>query len=113
MSIDSKRLLLAFEQRLRQINRETLNPLIEEMTLDQLDPLIRMVAQARGQYLQQLVALANSTDGGMPQDQQIKELQRTRIRFDELSSAAKALETAIDKGYLDVKLGSAAADAEH
>jgi len=104
MGTDSKRLLLAFEQRLREINRNTLNPMIHELTVTELDPLIQMVAEARGRYLLGVVNLGKATGGVMPSDAQIKELQKTRVRYDELVSVAKALETAIERGYLDVKL---------
>lgn len=104
MSTESKKLLLAFEQRLRQINRETLNPMIDELTVDELDPVIRMVSVARGRYLKQLIGLAQETGGEMPSDTQIKELQKSRVRYDELVSVTKAFETAIERGYLDVKL---------
>ena len=107
MSTESKKLLLAFEQQLRQINRHTLNPMIEALTVDELDPVIRMVSIARGHYLLELINLAKTTAGEMPSDAQIRELQKNRVRYDELVSATQALETAIERGYLDVKIGSA------
>ena len=102
MGDSTKRLLLAFEQQLREINRETLNPMVEELTTEQLAPVIHMVAVARGNYLKTLIDTAKQTSGEMPSDSQIKELQKYRVRYDELVSAAKALETAIQRGYLDV-----------
>lgn len=107
MSTESKRLLLAFEQRLRQINREVLNPMVDELTVEQLDPIIHMVSVARGNYLRQLIDVAQQAGGEMPSDAQIKELQKTRVRYDELTAATKALETAIGRGYLDVLIEGA------
>lgn len=106
MSNTNNRLLLAFEQQLREINRETLNPMIEELNTEQLAPVIHMVAVARGNYLKALIQAAAETQGEMPSDTQIKELQKMRVRYDELVSAVKALETAIQRGYLDVDLNA-------
>jgi len=104
MSTTNNRLLLAFEQQLREINREILNPMIEELDTEQLAPVIRMVAVARGNYLQALIDVSKQTHGEMPSDSQIKELQKMRVRYDELVSAAQALEVAIQRGYLDADL---------
>lgn len=103
MSKETNRLLLEFEQQLRKINRDTLNPMVEELTVDDLRPVIRMVAVARGAYLNELINIAKTTQGEMPADPQIATLQLYRKRYDALVAAAQALETAIQRGYLDVK----------
>lgn len=105
MSSESNRLLLEFEQQMRKINRETLNPMVENLTVDDLCPVIQMVAVARGAYLNELISIAKTTDGAMPADQQIDTLRQFRDRYDELVAAAQALEAAIQRGYLDVTPG--------
>lgn len=105
MSSDTKRLLLEFDRQMRQINRETLNPMIEELSVSDLAPVVRMVAAARGNYINELIELAKSTDGQVPEDQQIKSLHLSRQRYEALVNASQALETAIKRGYLDVKHG--------
>lgn len=102
MSTEISRLRLAFEQQMRTINRDTLNPMIEELTLEDLEPMLRMVAEARGNYLKAVLEIANTSGGHLPDDPQIKSLHQHRIRYDELVSAAQALETAIQRGYLDI-----------
>lgn len=39
----------------------------------------------------------------MPSDSQFTELKKLRIEYDELVNGAKALETAIQRGYIDVE----------
>ena len=103
MDTEISRLRLAFEQQMRTINRETLNPLIEELTLEDLEPMQQMVARARANYLRAFLDIAASTETGkLPDDPQIKSLHQHRVRYDELVAAAQALETAIQRGYLDI-----------
>ncbi len=102
MTTETNRMLLAFEQQMRVINRDTLNPMIPSLSLSDLEPMQRMVAQARGLYLKTLLDIADQADGKLPDDQQIKSLHQRRLRYDELVAAAKALEAAIQRGYLDV-----------
>lgn len=106
MTTENSRMLLAFEQQMRKINRETLNPLIDALSPADLEPMLRMVAKARALYLQELLRIANENGGELPNDQQIKTLHQRRLRYDELVAAARALETAIQRGYLDVTSGS-------
>jgi hypothetical protein len=100
--IDVKRLLLKFEKSVREINRDEINPTIPELQFNDLDPVIKMVAKARADYLKALFELAGRTDGELPEMEQIKELQKLRLIYEELVEGAKALETAIERGYLDV-----------
>ena len=102
MTTETSRMLLAFEQQMRVINRDTLNPMIPSLSISDLEPMQRMVAEARGQYLKALLDIANQAGGKLPDDQQIKSLHQRRRRYDELVAAAKALEAAIQRGYLDV-----------
>ena len=102
MTTDASRMMLAFEQQMRTINREVLNPVIDTLSIADLEPLLRMVAHARALYLKELMEVAEKAQGELPDDQQIKALHQRRLRYDELVAAAKALEVAIQRGYLDV-----------
>lgn len=106
MTTEANRMLLAFEQQMRTINRETLNPLIDTLSPAALQPVLEMVANARGRYLLAFLNIAREAGGEMPDDQQIKTLHQHRLRYDELVAAAKALEAAIQRGYLDVETTS-------
>ncbi|RMG33255.1 MAG: hypothetical protein D6720_11805 [Gammaproteobacteria bacterium] len=106
MTTEASRMLLAFEQQMRTINREVLNPVIDSLSPAKLEPMLRMVAKARALYLQELLKLADGNGGELPDDQQIKVLHQRRLRYDELVEAAQALETAIQRGYLDVSTGT-------
>jgi hypothetical protein len=87
---------------IRQLNQDIINPAIPELTLDDLVPVMTMVASARRDYLQELMAVANATSGELPSVDQIKSLRNFRLLYEELLSGAQALETAIERGYLDV-----------
>lgn len=103
MSNENNRVLLGLERKLRTINRELINPEIPELGLEDLNPVIQMVARARVSYLKALFELATAVGTSEPSDQQIMDLKRRRLRYEELVSGAKAMETAIQRGYLDVQ----------
>ncbi|MCW8932830.1 MAG: hypothetical protein OQL19_21645 [Gammaproteobacteria bacterium] len=100
--LDINRLLLQFEKAVREINREEINPKIPELKLEGLNPVVQMVARARARYLKGLFDLSNVLDGELPAPEQIKKLKSLRETYEELVEASKALETAIERGYLDV-----------
>lgn len=103
MDIDNNRLLLELEKQRREINRSIINAAIPELSLEALNPLLTMVAQARKNYLCCLTDMANVCQGKAPDSQQIATLRTFRETYDELVSAANALETAIQRDYLDVR----------
>jgi len=102
IELDVNRLLLQFEQAVREINRTEINPRIPELKLSDLNPVVSMVAKARARYLKELFDLASASDDE-PRPEQIKKLQRLRQTYEALSEGAKALEIAIERGYLDVR----------
>jgi len=97
---DNNRLLLQLEQTRREINRGVINPEIKTLALDDLKPIIQMVAEARADYVGELFALAAKSGGKAPDDtNRLRELRET---FEELVAAANAMETMIKRGYVDV-----------
>jgi hypothetical protein len=105
MNTDStlhNRLLLEISNSIRSINRDTINPEIPELILDDLIPVMEMVAKARSRYLQQLFYVAKMAGEDGPSVDDIKRLKNLRLIYEELSVGAQALETAIERGYLDV-----------
>ncbi len=101
--LDVKRLLLQFEKAVREINHDEINPRITELKLHDLNPVVKMVAQARARYLTALFDLANTSNNKQPMPEQIKELKIMRETYEELVAGSKALEVAIERGYLDVQ----------
>lgn len=102
MNQDINRLLMELERSMRAINHEVINPEITELTMDGLRPVLCLVANARARYLKALFDLGASETGERPTESQFEELRQLRTEFDELVSGAKALEAAIQRGYLDV-----------
>ncbi len=103
MGQENNRLLMELERSMRSINRETMNPVIHELTIQGLEPVLRLVARARARYLKALVDLGDlNPEDGLDEGQLVR-LEQLRREYDELSSAARALETAIQRGYLDVE----------
>jgi hypothetical protein len=98
---DSNRLLLELEKIRRDVNREIMNPSIPELSVDSIQPVITMAARARLSYLQELIEIAKISPD-TPSHEQIAMLARRREAYDELRAAVNALETAINRGYLDV-----------
>lgn len=102
MSVDVKRLLMEFERALRDTNKAIINPEIDVLKVADLEPVLAMVARARAAYLKSLFDLAGECPEGLPDATQIESLKKNRITYDELLNASQALQTAIERGYLDV-----------
>lgn len=97
------RLMLMLERHIRKINSEVINPEFPELKLEDLEPIIRMVARARGAYLKEVFKVTLAAGHKLPSSEQVDHLTEKREIFEELLAASKALETAIDRGYLDVQ----------
>ena len=102
MTIDSNRLLLELEKARREVNRAIINPEIRELSLEELQPMLELVAHVRAAYVSEFLELA-STTRTVPSAEQIDRLAELRRAFDELVAAANAVETMISRGYLDVR----------
>ncbi len=103
MNQDINRLLMELERSMRTTNREAINPQIQELTIDGLRPVLQLVATARARYLKALFDLAGTGEQSSLDEQQLKQLTQLRHEYEELAAGAKALETAIQRGYLDVQ----------
>jgi hypothetical protein len=51
MSTENNRLLLELDKTIREINRRVINPEIPELSLNDLNPIMELVARARSNYL--------------------------------------------------------------
>lgn len=105
MSTEINRLLMAFERLLRETNREAINPILEELSVSDLKPIASLVARARADYLKSLHELAKKYDNldNLPDTNEMQQLALKRQRFIDLVEGSKSVETAIQRGYLDVK----------
>lgn len=103
MSNNNKRLLLELHKSITDINRSIINPRAEELKLDDLTPMIEMVATARANYLEEMLNISRGLEGNAPSTDQLKRLRHYRLTFEELAHASHAIETAIERGYLDVE----------
>lgn len=102
---DHRRLLLHFGRHLQEINRAVINPVMDRLDMADLKPIMGMVAHARADYLKALFSLASNTHGERaPED--VASLRKSREVYDELIAAVTALETMIERGYLDVGAGA-------
>jgi hypothetical protein len=79
-----------------------INPKFEKLTIENLKPVINLAARARADYLKELFDLSNEFTGTLPPSDRVEKLRDHRIRYEELVSASQALETAIERKYLDV-----------
>lgn len=101
---ENKRLLLELEVQLREINRRTINAAIPELTPADLQPVLTLVARVRARYLHALFEIAGNAGDGLPSDEDIERLAELRRNYEELVHATQALETAIEREYLDVRV---------
>ena len=102
MSINS-RLLLEINKTMKDVNRDIINPVIDDLKLADLEPVIKLVARSRAAYLTEIFKIAKSAEDKCPTTDQLKRLQHLRVSFEELSKGSQALEVAIERGYLDVE----------
>ncbi|MCB1756962.1 MAG: hypothetical protein KDJ38_15675 [Gammaproteobacteria bacterium] len=101
MNVDNKRLLMELDRQVKRVNRETINPQIEVLTIEQLRPVLEMVARARADYLKTFFEAGANCDG-LPDMERCQALKQKREVFEELIAASHALHIAIENGYLDV-----------
>ena len=64
--------------------------------------MINLAARARADYLKELFDIANEFPDSLPPSDRVATLREHRERYEELVSASQALETAIERHYLDV-----------
>lgn len=102
MATENRRLLIAIDSEIREINRKTINPLFKELKLPDLTPVIEMVAKARANYLQALYTIALESPDRQAGAADIERLAELRLVYEELVKGTQALETAIEREYLDV-----------
>ena len=101
MTVESNRLLLELERIRRDINREIINPEVPELSMEELRPMLTMVARVRMAYIREFLDIGRMTTS-VPSNDQIEMLAGLRRSYEELVAAANAVETAIQRGYLDV-----------
>ena len=102
-SLDKNRLLLEMDKSISDLNREIINPAIPELQLKELQPVITLVAMARKEYLKALFDIAAECPSALPTPQQVARLAELRSSYEELLAGARAMETAIERGYLDIQ----------
>lgn len=103
MPMDNNRLLMELDKFRREINREVINPQLPELSIEDLKPMLKMVAHARAEYVHELLEIAKLAEDGVPTPEQIRQLKSCRETYEELVSAANALEAVIQRDYLDVR----------
>ncbi len=89
--LDVKRLLMQLEKSIREINHDIINPEIAELKLNDLGPVVTMVAQARANYLKVLFEMANKSETERPDAAQINRLKQFRMTYEEQPKDAVAL----------------------
>ncbi len=102
MAIENNRMLMMLDKLRREVNREIINPDFPELSLDDLKPMLRMVAMARSTYVKELLTVADQAPNAIPTPEQMRQLKECRETFEELVAAANALETVIQRDYLDI-----------
>lgn len=102
MSIEHNRLLMLWERTLKAINRDIINPKFKELTIEDLKPVLELVARSRADYLEEIFEIAEEYKEGLPSNERITRLRQQRECFEELVAASQALETAVERSYLDV-----------
>ena len=101
MKAPQNRFLLELDKLRRDVNREILQPRIDTITIERFRPIITAVAHARADYVEALIAFGEEAGNEAPKPERITELKQKREAFEELVAAANALETIIQRDYID------------
>lgn len=88
----------------REVNRATINPSLSAVDADMLLPVVKTCARARADFIEYFVEICDGDNEDNCTPEQIKQLKQFRMAYEELVSAANALETVIKRGYVDVKI---------
>jgi hypothetical protein len=94
---------MIFEQAVKEINHEVIKTKFENLTIENIKPAINLTARARANYLKELFDVANEFPDSLPPVDRVERLKNHRVRYEELIFASKALETAIQRKYLNVQ----------
>lgn len=98
------RLLLELDSLRKEINREVIHARIpSQLSLEDFAPIIRKVAEVRADYMATLLAFPEAVAQQTPDLQAIEQLKEKRLVYEELVAAVNALETVIQREYLDVR----------
>ena len=104
MSEEGNRLLMVWDKTLKEVNRSVINPEIKDLGIEDIKPVLELVARSRADYLKMLFDIAAEYETGLLPEQKVLELKQHRESYEELVAAAQALETAVKRNYLDVHL---------
>jgi hypothetical protein len=104
MPVENKRLLVALEQAMKEITRDTINPLFPELSITDIKPIMNVIALARANYVTELFKISEmNNDEQQLTAQMVNKLRSDRLVFVELLEAYKVLDTSIEHGFLDVE----------
>lgn len=96
-------LLPGFSRTIRELNQQIISPKIHSLTVDDLTPVMAMVARARAAYIAELFDMAKAVANDLPDQAQVQHLKQMRETYEELLHCSGELETAIERGYIDVR----------
>lgn len=99
---ERNRLRLQLDKTIRELNRSIINPGIQELKLDDLKPILKLVAHARSAYLNEIMDISKISGDELPSPAQVSQLAKHREVYEELLAASRAMDAAIERGYLDV-----------
>jgi len=100
--IERNRLRLQLDKNIRELNRDVINPKIPAVKMTDLEPILKLVARTRAAYLKELFEVTKAAGNELPSPAQVSQLAEHRVVYEELLKASQELETAIERGYLDV-----------
>ncbi len=96
-----RQFLQTLEINIREQNQKIIHERIPKISNADVMALARFVAQARADYLQAGLAIANQGEGQSPADHMAK-LKQFREHYKEALEAFASLERAIERGYVEL-----------
>lgn len=100
--ITEQRFLEDVERGIRDANLEVIHQRLSPITMENLMPFATSVARLRARYLEAAFKFSEKSTSDSLEDDEIEELRRHRMAFEEARDAFEALRHAILRGYVEL-----------
>lgn len=101
--LKNHRLKIQLEEAIRAVNLEVIGPMLPKISVESVLPLTVMTAKMRGRYLREAFALRDAKgEDGLVSSEEIAKLKEYRLAYEEAQAVIRALEHAIERGYVPI-----------
>jgi hypothetical protein len=101
--IQNQKFTKVLENAIREVNHEVISPVLGPLSVEDILPIAVTVSKLRMRYLREAFDMVkHQSDGYLTQDEAAR-LRQYREVYEEALAAYRALEHAINRGYISIK----------